>query len=176
LPVAAFVDKPDVSGGMNEFVLVTRWLVPAPIDAVWTALRDVRQWPSWWKYVKDVTELAPGDTNGVGVTHRFVWATRLPYRVVFDMRTVRIQRPVLIEGRASGDLNGTGRWELRTADRNTLVRYEWRVRAAKSWMKLLAPLLHPVFVWNHDAVMRAGKDGLLRHLGIQPSTGRHFQV
>src|SRR5206468_3126127 len=104
---------------MSDFVLNTRWLIPAPIDQVWNALHEVRHWPHWWPYVKAVTELAPGDADGIGATHRFVWATRLPYQVSFDMRTLRMKRPVLIEGEARGDLNGTGRWELQTVDRNT---------------------------------------------------------
>src|SRR5207253_9725675 len=99
-----------------------------------------------------------------------------PYRVRFDMRTLRVRRPVLIEGRASGDLNGIGRWELQTVERHTLVRYEWRVSADKPWMKVLAPVLKPVFEWNHDEVMRAGKEGLLRHLSCTVVPTRHYQM
>jgi hypothetical protein len=33
-------------------------------------------------------------------------------------------------------------------------------------MNALAPLLAPAFAWNHHAVMRAGGDGLARHLGV----------
>ncbi len=154
---------------MNEFVLLTRWLIPAPIETVWSALHDVQRWPTWWKYVKEVTELDAGDADSVGAVRRFVWGTRLPYRVAFDMRTTRITRPVLIEGEASGDLNGSGRWELQTIGHNTLVRYEWCVSADKHWMKLLAPVLRPVYEWNHDEVMRAGREGLLRHLAAQRS-------
>jgi hypothetical protein len=45
------------------------------------------------------------------------------------------------------------------------VTYVWRVQLRQRWMRLLAPLLAPVFRWNHDAVMRAGEAGLRRHLG-----------
>ena len=152
---------------MNEFLLVTIWLIPAPIEAVWKALHDVRKWPTWWRYVKEVTELGPGDTDGLGATRRFVWATRLLYEITFEMHTTRVQRPVLIEGRASGDLNGTGRWELQVLGGQTQVRYEWRVRADKPWMKLLAPLLQPIYVWNHTGVMQTGREGLLRHLAAR---------
>lgn len=150
---------------MNEFVLVTCWTIPAPIEAVWAALHDVQQWPTWWPYVKQVTEIEPGDADGVGARHEFVWATRLPYRIAFEMRTTRVLRPLLIEGRASGDLNGTGRWDLEPVANGTRVRYEWRVSADKPWMRRLALLLRPVYVWNHNGVMRGGERGLLRHLG-----------
>jgi uncharacterized protein YndB with AHSA1/START domain len=155
----------------NEFVLTTRWVVAAPIDSVWRVLHDVQAWPSWWRYVRAVRVLQRGDADGVGARRRFVWATRLPYDIAFDMRTTRVERPRLLEGEASGDLNGSGRWQLRRARGGTLLRYEWRVRADKAWMRWLAPLLRPVFVWNHNAVMRAGEAGLRRLLAA-PATIR----
>jgi uncharacterized protein YndB with AHSA1/START domain len=153
---------------MNDFVLTTRWIIPASIEAVWGALHDVQAWPRWWKYVREVTELEHGDKDGVGARHRFVWATRLPYQITFEMQTTRLQRPFAIEGRARGDLDGTGRWELKSVAGGTQVQYEWRVIADKPWMKWLAPLLRPVFIWNHGGVMGAGRDGLLRILAAKP--------
>jgi hypothetical protein len=149
---------------MNEFVLVTRWMIPALIEVVWEALHDVQQWPTWWKYVKEVSEIEAGDADGVGARRHFVWATRLPYCIAFEMRTTRVLRPKLIEGRAGGDLNGTGRWDLKPVEGGTDVRYEWRVSADKPRMRLLAPLLRPMYVWNHGGVMQAGRDGLVRYL------------
>jgi uncharacterized protein YndB with AHSA1/START domain len=149
---------------MNEFVLVTTWTIPAPIEAVWAVLHDVQHWPTWWPYVRQVTEIEPGDADGVGARRGFVWSSRLPYRIAFEMRTTQMRRPVLIEGQASGDLNGTGRWDLEPIAGGTQVRYEWRVSADKPWMRWLAPVLRPLYVWNHNAVMRGGEQGLLRHL------------
>jgi hypothetical protein len=49
----------------------------------------------------------------------------------------------------------------------TTVRYEWRVRTTKRWMNLAAPLLAPLFAWNHDQVMCAGGRGLAEYLGAR---------
>jgi carbon monoxide dehydrogenase subunit G len=141
-PIRRHREAPDV----HEFVLVSDWRIPAPIEAVWAALHDVEKWPKWWPYVKQVTEIEPVDADGVGARRAFVWATRLPYRIAFEMRTTRVRRPVLMEGRASGDLNGTGRWDLELTAYGTRVRYEWRVSADKPWMRRLAPLLRPVYL------------------------------
>src|SRR5688572_17352745 len=86
---------------MDDFFLITHWWMPAPIDTVWDALHNVHRWPRWWKYVKAVTDIAPDDANGVGARRHFVWSTRLPYEISFDMSTTHMQRPFLIEGRAS---------------------------------------------------------------------------
>ena len=57
-----------------------------------------------------------------------------------------------------------GVWRLREGDGGTGVEYTWRVGLDKGWMRALAPLLRPVFAWNHNAVMAAGEDGLRRLL------------
>ena len=81
-------------------------------------------------------------------------------------RTVtRIEKPRLLEGTAAGELDGTGTWHLSESGGVVTVRYDWRVRTTKPWMRFVAPLARPVFAWNHHGVMRAGGEGLARRLG-----------
>jgi hypothetical protein len=72
-----------------------------------------------------------------------------------------------MEGIASGELNGTGRWHLAAEGATTRVRYEWSVSTGKPWMNVLAPLLAPAFRWNHGRVMAEGGRGLANHLGVK---------
>ena len=55
--------------------------------------------------------------------------------------------------------------ELSPEGRGTHARYTWRVELTRPWMRVMAPMLAPVFRWNHNGVMRAGAEGLARHLG-----------
>jgi len=87
--------------------------VSAPIERVWDALFAVDQWPRWWRYVIAVVEIEKGDAQGVGSLRRYTWSSRLPYRLSFNMRTTAVTRPTLMEGIASGDLDGNGRWRLK---------------------------------------------------------------
>ena len=148
------------------YALVTEWVIAAPVDRVFDALEVPQTWLAWWPYLAAVALLAPGDADGIGAVWRYTWSSRLPYRLTFDMTTTKSRRPVLIEGTASGELCGTGRWCLSAEGEVSRVRYEWRVHTGKRWMNLLAPLLAPVFAWNHDQVMAAGGRGLARHLGV----------
>ena len=91
-----------------------------------------------------------GDALGVGSLRRYTWSSRLPYRLSFNMRTTVVARPTLMEGIASGDLDGNGRWRLESIGDTTRVQYEWTVVVGKPWMRAFAPLLAPVFAWNHD--------------------------
>lgn len=152
---------------MAEYSFVTIWRIDAPIEKVWNALRDFKRMPSWWKYVQSVVELEPGDENGVGSLVRIVWTSALPYKLRFDTRTTRAQKPRLIELDAMGELNGTGRWQLSEEDGVTVVRYDWNVSTTKQWMNLLAPLLRPVFEWNHDILMNEGGRSLARLLNAR---------
>lgn len=152
---------------MADYEFVTVWRVDAPIEAVWDAILHSERWPAWWEGVERVEELEPGDEQGVGSLRRYTWKSRLPYRLVFDMRTTRVERPVALEGAAGGELEGTGRWQLSQEDAVTTVRYEWKVRTTRPWMNVLAPIARPFFEWNHDIVMRQGGEGLARLLGAR---------
>jgi uncharacterized protein YndB with AHSA1/START domain len=153
-----------------QYHFVTHWHNPAPIDAVWDAISHSEAWPSWWKGVESVTDLGGGDEAGIGNRRRYVWKSALPYRLAFEVVTTRVERPHVLEGTATGELAGTGRWDLREAARGgTEVTYVWDVRTTRRWMNLLGPLAAPAFRWNHDYVMRAGGRGLRRLLARRPS-------
>ena len=152
---------------MAEYEFLTVWRLAAPIDRVWEAIYDLEAWPEWWKGVESVERLEQGDERGIGSLWRYVWRSKLPYNLVFQTRTTRIERPHVLAGEAEGELEGSGRWVLAEVEEGTLVRYTWRVRTTKTWMNLLAPIMRPVFAWNHDVVMRQGGEGLARLLGVQ---------
>lgn len=160
------MSAPPVVARMKQYSLTTRWRLAAPIGRVWEALTAVEEWPRWWCYVEAVVEIEKGDAQGVGTLRRYTWSSRLPYRLSFAMRTTALSRPSFIEGTATGDLNGIGRWRLSEQGESTQVQYEWQVTTDKGWMNLLAPILAPVFAWNHDQVMHEGGRGLARHLGV----------
>jgi uncharacterized protein YndB with AHSA1/START domain len=148
----------------TRFELVTQWTLAAPIAAVWQALSAPEQWPSWWRAVIEVETLRAGEATGVGALRRLTWRTALPYTLTFDMRTTRVEPMMLIEGRAEGELSGIGRWTLAPAGNGTQARYDWLVDVTKPWMRAAAPLLRPVFAWNHGVVMGWGQQDLARKL------------
>jgi hypothetical protein len=118
-----------------------------------------------------VVELEPGDEDGVGSLGRYVWKSQLPYRLVFDLRVTKVERPSFMEGTTTGELAGRGRWRLFEEGGVTAVVYDWDVRTTAPWMNVLAPAVRPLFAWNHDVVMRWGGEGLARLLGT-PLLGR----
>ncbi len=145
---------------------LTTWVLEAPREDVWEALYEIERWPDWWRGVEVVEKLEDGDDDGLGSVYRHRWRSVLPYTVGFEMRTTRIERPLVLEGEARGQLEGLGRWRLYEGDA-TAATYEWAVRTTRPWMNLLAPVGRPVFVWSHNVVMRWGGECLARHLGAR---------
>lgn len=142
-------------------------MLPAPRERVWDTLADNERWPEWWRGVVRVEVVQPGEgEDRIGEVARYTWRSRIPYELTFDMRVVTVERPRLMEGRATGELTGTGRWRLFEDGGVTAVVYEWDVATTRPWMNALEPLLRPVFAWNHDWLMRRGGEGLARRLGV----------
>jgi hypothetical protein len=154
------------AGGPARYSFLTTWLLQSPREPVWDAIYDEAAWPEWWRGVEVAEELRPGDELGVGTISRMVWRSLLPYRVEFEVTATKIERPSLMEGQATGDFEGVGRWRLYEQDGVTAVLYEWDVATTKPWMNRMAPLLRPVFEWNHDWVMRRGGEGIAERLGV----------
>ena len=150
---------------MSEYRFLTTWCLEASIERVWDAIHDSERWPQWWRGVERVIEIEPAGEDGTGQVAQYTWKSRLPYELTFLMRSTRSERPHLLEGEASGELTGTGRWRFFEADGATAALYEWDVHTTRAWMNLLAPIARPIFAWNHDFVMRNGADGLSRLLG-----------
>lgn len=153
----------------SYYQFVTRWEIPAPQERIWHELMHPDQWPTWWRGVESVELLRPGlDEHGTRALRRYTWRSRLPYRLSFVMETVRIEPQTLIEGHATGELEGTGCWRLSNSAGVTHVEYDWCVVTNKSWMRWLAPIARPIFEWNHDAVMEWGRQGLLHRVANSP--------
>jgi hypothetical protein len=152
---------------MAELCFVTLWTIEAPRSAVCDAIEHSLEWPQWWPGVEKVGEIARGDANGIGSVRRYLWKSRLPYRLRFDIRVTSMQRLTMVEGVASGDVEGVGRWSFTSEGKLTVARYDWQVRPTARWMRILMPVAGSLFRWNHDILMRNGAEGLARLLNAR---------
>ena len=150
-----------------EYRFLTTWLLESPREPVWQAIYESERWHEWWRGVKRAERLAAGDERGIGQVARYAWRGAIPYSVEFEIRTTRVEPPVVLEGEASGGLVGVGRWRLFEEDGVTAVLYEWNVATTRRWMNTIAPVARAAFEWNHDWVMRNGALGISKLLGCR---------
>jgi hypothetical protein len=59
-----------------------------------------------------------------------------------------------------GDLTGRGVWTLTPRDGGVHIRFDWRVIADRPLLRVLTPLLRPVFRWNHNWSIERAREGL----------------
>ena len=88
---------------MKAYEFATIWRIKAPIGTVWNEICHSEVWPTWWKGVESVVEVRKGNERGVGSILRYTWKSKLPYKLTFEMQTVRVEPPLLLEGIASGE-------------------------------------------------------------------------
>ena len=145
---------------MTRYRFLTTWLLEAPVERVWDVLYDARRWPEWWRGV------ARTDVLGEDLW-RSTWRSFLPYSLTFEFEIVRREPPFMLEGRARGELAGSGRWRLYEGPAGTASTWDWEVATTARWMNALGPLARPAFASNHGWVMRRGAEGLARELGVR---------
>lgn len=151
-----------------EYVFIDEWDVHAPIEAVFDALADARTYPKWWTPVYlDVQSDGP---PAVGCRSVELFKGRLPYRLKMTSEIVRLDRPHEFEISASGDLSGRGIWTLTPRTDAVHVRFDWRVNADRTLLRVLTPVLRPLFRWNHNYAIARAKIGL--QLYAQAHAGR----
>jgi hypothetical protein len=151
---------------MTNYHFQTVWWTPSVLDRIWETLANYAAWPTWWRGIQAVEVLRGGDSRGVGTVLRQRWRSRLPYTLVFDLEMLRIESGSLLEGRARGDLEGTCRWTFLPINGGIEIRFDVDVRTGRWWMNLPIPFAPRVVRANFEAIMRWGREGLERTLGV----------
>lgn len=149
---------------MGEYRFKTTWVFTGTTaEAAWEVLKG-HNYQDWWPGVH-VNLLEPGDENGIGELRESIFTTKLLYKLSFHNRVTKLERPSVVEMDAYGELEGTGRYEIAQNGEQTEVVYLWYVKTTKAWMNAFAPMMKPMFAWNHGQVMDAGGRSLAKHLG-----------
>jgi hypothetical protein len=105
-----------------------------------------------------------GDERGIGKVMRVETRGHLPYTLRWSFRVTENRAPYGYSIEAWGDMVGQGVWTFERDGDATQVTYDWRVRTEKPLLKLLSPILKPVFKANHDRVMADGERALRAEL------------
>lgn len=147
--------------GADRYRFRSQWRLPADPDRVYAALADVPGYPDWWPQVRATRRLddASGELRCRGM---------LPYDLVFVARR-DVEDPVgrVLRASLTGDLAGTSQWTIRPGDDGqdgTTAVFDEDVVVRKSLVRAAGVVARPALRFNHGLMMRAGEQGLRRHL------------
>jgi uncharacterized protein YndB with AHSA1/START domain len=142
----------------GEYVFIDEWNVDAPQERVFDALADARTYPYWWTPIYREVE-ADGPPE-VGRESRQKFKANLPYTLSTVSTIVQMARPDRFEVDVVGDLRGHGIWTLTPRDGKVHVHFDWRVYADRTLLRVLTPVLRPLFRWNHNVAIKAAMRNL----------------
>jgi mannose-6-phosphate isomerase-like protein (cupin superfamily)/uncharacterized protein YndB with AHSA1/START domain len=146
------------AGLSRPYVFVDEWDVAAPPEAVFAAIADARTYPVWWRPVYiDVESDGPAE---LGKESRQHFKGRLPYHLHTRSVITALDAPRTITAEVDGDLRGTGTWTLTPNGAGTHVRFDWQVHADRRLLRVLTPVLRPLFRWNHNWAIARAMEGL----------------
>jgi mannose-6-phosphate isomerase-like protein (cupin superfamily)/uncharacterized protein YndB with AHSA1/START domain len=147
-----------LAGPRRPYLFVDQWDVAAPPTAVFHAIADARTYPHWWRPVYiDVESDGPAEIGKVSRQH---FKGRLPYHLHTRSTITAMDAPRTITAEVEGDLRGTGTWTLTATDAGTHVRFDWQVHADRKLLRVLTPVLRPLFRWNHNWAIARAMEGL----------------
>lgn len=145
----------------SDYHFVTEWRVAGTIEEVKAVLGNGLLLPEWWPSVYlTVDEVERGGEGGAGAVLELHTKGWLPYTLRW---TLHITEPITDAGfalRATGDLEGTGRWTFAQDGPEVVITYDWRVHASKPLLRRLGWLLKPAFAANHKWAMARGEESL----------------
>ena len=155
----------------NKYHFEDHWDVPFPIQDVWEVLSRPREFPVWWQGVYLSAEpLGDDDAPRVGARIAAVARGWLPYKLRFTIETTALDKPRLIAFKASGDFEtDDSRWLLTPNGAGTSVVLDWNPIVEKPVIKLLSPILKPIFRWNHHWTMVRGQRQIVDYMSKRQS-------
>lgn len=152
-------------GKQNEYHFITHWRIEGDIARVYEVLHDPLGYPDWWKglYLR-VTELKPGDEQRVNQIVGFEMRGWLPYTLRWQLRCIETNKPYGFSSDSSGDFVGRGVWTFKQDGPIVDIRFGWNIRAEKPFLRYFSFLLKPLFIANHNWVMKKWEESLKAEL------------
>ncbi len=149
-----------------EYVFIDVWDVAAPVERVFSALADARTYPEWW--TPTYLEVSADGPPEVGRASHHRFKGKLPYTLTTVSTIVAFDPPHRFDVEVEGDLRGHGTWTLTPAAGSVHVRFDWHVHADRALIRILTPVLRPLFRWNHNVAIRDAVRGLEPYAQLQP--------
>jgi hypothetical protein len=150
----------------NVFRFEEYWTLPGARAAeVYDVLARGELLPRWWTgvYLDSVKILGDPEPR-VGDRLRVRARGFLPYELSFIVEAIELEPSQRVAVRTMGDFDGIWTAEISERDGGVRVDLVWQVTVLRPLLRRLAPLLWPLFAWNHRWTTPRGERGLIDYL------------
>jgi hypothetical protein len=145
----------------HSYHFITHWRVEGTCGEVADVLGDPLALPRWWPSVYlGVEELDAPGADGLGRRVRVHTKGWLPYTLDWEFVTIGSRYPHGFSIDARGDFVGRGDWTFTQDGAFVDIVYDWQILAEKPLLKILTPMLRPMFGANHRWAMAQGETSL----------------
>ena len=147
----------------NDYRFVNEWTFQAPVEPVFELIRRPLDYPRWWPQVfLAAKQITPGDAQGVGEVLEVRTRLWRPDAQCSTATTIEVVAPIRMSFETSGDFGGLGIWTLWQHGPDTLVRFNWRFYANRTFMRWFWWILRPALAAHHHRAMARGEESLRR--------------
>jgi len=162
---------PGISGTMTT---THQYALPLPRDEVWALISDVRNYRSWWSWLRafEARALEAGEEWHCEVQ------PPVPYPVRFDVALEHVRPPSFVGARVRGDVQGQATLTLETARGSgdaapgSVATLRSTLAPGSRALRLVAVLAYPVARFGHDWVLDSGaRQFIARATGGAPGRG-----
>ncbi|HEX9924948.1 MAG TPA: polyketide cyclase [Anaerolineae bacterium] len=145
----------------NDYHFITHWRVQSTLEEISQIIGNGPDLVRWWPSVYlEVQKVEPGNEQGIGKVVSLYTKGWLPYPLRWQFRVTESRYPHGFSLQAWGDFDGRGSWIFEQDGAWVNISYDWKIRADKPLLRLLSPLLKPVFSANHHWAMAKGEESL----------------
>jgi len=139
---------------------------------IWDAVTDPEGWIGSYPDIEDWQMSARGGADHIGDRYRIVHRVAGPLSLYYTMEVVAGRAPDRMAWRVTGDVAGTGTWELEELDGVTDVRFTWEVATTRRWMNVMAPLIRRQMVREYRRSTATAINALADHVDGRASRVR----
>lgn len=129
---------------------------------IWDALTAPKGWLAAYPDVEHWEQKARGGADHLGDRYAIVHHVTGPVKLRYDVEVVRTRIPDRLAWRVTGDVAGTGTFELEQLDDVTDIRFTWEVATTRRWMNVLAPIIRRQLIREYKRSVAAAVHSLAR--------------
>lgn len=149
----------------NIFHFRETLMVPVSSAIVFEYLTNAATYTQWWgSVIRKSSRIGDVKTSVPGSRCKMEVRGLLPILLHLEHSIVSIDpgREVVFD--TTGDLRGTGKWQVEQVDNSCRIVFEWSIRPERKLIKLFSPVFRPLFRMHHKYCMRKAQEGLRREI------------